>query len=169
MTEGALQNSVLGARPQIFGAMLRILNRTIGAMTAEEQPYRSSHRLADFHRLGTFIARSMEVNHLFEGGMENLNQSQLDLLGESDERLDLIRSWIEGFPGGLSETRLPVRDLFIALKDKYPGAERNFPFRSPTALGSWLSKNKELIKSQLGISAEDDRSHGKRGWIFASD
>lgn len=169
MTEGTLQDSVLRARPKIFGALLHILNRAIGSMTAEEQPYRSSHRLADFHRLGTFIAQSMGVDPLFECGMENLNQSQLDLLAESDERLDLIRSWIEGLTGGLSEIRLSVQDLFTQLKDKYPGSERNFPFRSPHALGSWLSKNKELIKSQLGVSVEDDRSHGKRCWIFSSE
>ena len=153
MPEGTLQDNILHARPKVFGALLYILNRAISSLASDEQRYRSSHRLADFHRVGTSIAQAMGVGPLFEWGMENLNQSQLDLLGESDERLDLIRSWIEGFPGGLSEIHLPVRDLFIALKEKYPGTERNFPFRSPTALGSWLSKNKELLKSQLGISA----------------
>jgi hypothetical protein len=169
MPEGTLQENILHARPKVFGGLLQILNRAVGAMTSDEQPYRSSHRLADFHRVGASIARAMQVGPLFEWGMENLNQSQLDLLGESDERLDSIRSWTEGFTGGLSEVRLPVGDLFVALKDRFPGAERDFPFRSPNALGSWLARNKELIKSQLGVSVQDDRSHGKRCWIVSSD
>ncbi len=168
MPEGTLKDTVLQARPKIWGGMLQFLNVAVELMKAEVTSYRSSHRLADFHRLGTFLARSMGVESLFESGMENLNQSQLDLLAESDERLDLVRLWIDQFPGGLGEISISVQQLFISLKDKYPGSERNFPFRSPHALGSWLSKNKELIKSQLGVSIMDDRSQGKRGWIFSS-
>lgn len=174
MTESSLQERVLRTRNKIFGAVLRILNRAIGFMAAEEKrsennPYRSSHRLADFHQLGTFIAQAMGAESLFECGMENLNQSQLDFLAESDERLDLLRTWIDGFTGGLSEIQMPIREIYIALKDRYPGADRNFPFRSTTALGSWLSKNKELIKSQLGVKVEDDRLKGRRCWTFSSN
>lgn len=169
MPEGTLKDSVLKARSKIWGGMLQFLNTAVELMKAEETPYRSSHRLADFHRLGTFIARAMGVEIVFESGMENLNQSQLDLLAESDERLDLVRLWVDHFPSGFGEVKISVQELFVALKDKHPGSERNFPFRSPHALGSWLSKNKELIKSQLGVSLMDDRSHGKRGWIFSSN
>lgn len=169
LPEDSLKDSVLQSRPKVFGALLQILNRVVGSMTVTGKPYRSTHRMADFHKLGSFIAQAIDAELPFESGMENLNQSQLDLLAESDERLDLLRSWIEGFPGGMGKLQIPVNDLFVALKDKYPGADRNFPFRSPHALGSWLSKNKELIKSQLSVSAEDDRSHGKRCWIFSSD
>ena len=97
--------------------------------------------------------------------MEQLDNRQLAVLAEDDERVQLLEDWTVGRPAGWSGSRLASKDLFAELKELY-GNDRTFPFKSSEAVGTWLGHNKDLLVSRLGIETERFSTGRERGWCF---
>ena len=165
--EHHLQRVITQERPRILGALLEILNATVLELRQQTGPFTSSHRLADFHCLGQAAARALGLEEDFNEAMRTLDTLQLDLLGEGDERLELLGEWVDSKPPSLDGDRVSSRDCYEALRGLHAGPERAFPFKNATALGTWLGRHKDLISSKLGVTVTPDRSSMTRRWIFA--
>ena len=165
--EAALQREILQARPRIWSAMLTILNQVVAAIVKNTGTFTSSHRLADFHWFGSLAAPILGIGPAFEHAIATLDDAQLKLLGEGDDRLELLARWRDDRPGDWREESVTGAQLFEQLHHLHVGPDRNFPFKGVTALGSWLGKHKDLIESQLGMTVAAQFVGHARGWCFA--
>ena len=100
----------------------------------------------------------------FNRAMEHLDDLQLELLGEGDERLELFIRWIDARPGGWFEESIISTSLFEQLRELHHGSDRHFPFRNSAALGTWLGRHKDLIHLQAEIQVEQIFIGHARGW-----
>ena len=164
--EKLLQGEIVKNRGAIWGALLNILNQVVTSIRTNPGESTSSHRLADFHWFGSLAAPVLNLHDEFIAAMAALNQAQLALLGEGDERLELFTLWVTEQSLMWSEQLITSQELFKEMKAIYPGAERMFPFRNTTALGAWLGRHKELIEAHVGVVVQDARSSVMRTWKF---
>jgi hypothetical protein len=163
--EKFLQKEMVNRRGTIWGALLTILNQIVLSIRSAGESA-SSHRLADFHWFGSLAAPVLDLHTDFSTAMATLEQMQLALLAEGDERLELFALWVTEGAVSWSEQLITTQDLFKELRDIYPGPERMFPFRNTTALGAWLGRHKELIEAHVGVTVREARSSVIRTWKF---
>lgn len=166
--EKRLQREIEERRGNIWGALLTIFNQVVAAMHTSPGEGTSSHRLADFHCFGNLAAPVLGVHAEFTAAMAALDQMQLALLGEGDERLELFTLWVHERPLMWDEYLISTQELYGELRDTYSGKERNFPFKNPTALGAWLGRYKELIEAHVGVVVIAARSSVTRTWRFVN-
>ncbi len=164
--EKQLQGEIAKNRRAIWGAFLNILNHVVASIRTNPGENTSSHRLADFHWFGSLAAPVLGIHAEFSAAMATLDQVQLALLGEGDERLELFTLWVTGKSIMWSEQLITSQELFKELREIYPGPERMFPFKNTTALGAWLGRHKELIEAHVGVVVRDARSSVMRTWKF---
>ena len=127
-------------------------------------PFTSSHRLADFHWFGSLAAPILGIGPAFEHAIATLDDAQLKLLAEGDDRLDLLARWRDDLPAGWQEELITGAHLFEQLHHLHIGPDRNFPFKGVAALGNWLGQHKDLITSQLGVVVARQFIGHIRGW-----
>lgn len=166
--EKLLQREIEERRGDLWGALLTILNQVVAAMRTSPGEGTSSHRLADFHCFGNLSASVLGIHAEFTAAMAVLDQMQLALLGEGDERLELFSLWVHERPLLWGEYVISTQELYGELRDTYPGKERNFPFKNQTALGAWLGRYKELIEAHVGVVVIAARSSVTRTWRFVN-
>lgn len=166
--EKLLQSKIVNCREAIWGALLTLLNQVVLSMRSNSGQSTSSHRLADFHWFGSLAAPVLGLQIEFSAAMAALEQAQLSLLGEGDERLELFMLWVKERRLALSEEIITSSELFTELREIYPGPERAFPFRNTTALGAWIGRHKELIEAQVGVEVRETRSSVTRSWKFTN-
>lgn len=166
--ERQLQSEIGKNRGVIWGSLLTILNQVVASLRTHAGENFSSHRLADFHWFGSHAAPVIGLQAEFNAAMTALEQAQLSLLGEGDERLELFMLWVKERPSVLTEEIITSHELFKALRDVYPGPERVFPFKNTTALGAWIGRHKELIEAQVGVVVRETRSSVTRSWKFTN-
>jgi len=164
--EAELQRRISRNRNQIWGTLLSILNPVVAALQHSDTQFTSSHRLADFHCLGSSIAPVLGIEKEFHAGMGHLETTQLHLLAEGDERLELLGTWLEAKPTDWTEIVVSSKECFEELRQMYVGADRRFPFGSVISLGTWLGQNVDLIESALHVTVTSDHSKTARGWKF---
>ncbi|TKB71604.1 MAG: DUF3854 domain-containing protein [Nitrospira sp.] len=166
--EKQLQGEIVNRRGAIWGSILTILNQVVASMRTTPGQSTSSHRLADFHWFGSLAAPVLGLHAEFSAAMAVLDRTQLALLGEGDERLELLTLWVTERPLMWNQYVTTTQELFQELRKIYPGSERMFPFRSTTVLGAWLGRNKELIEAQVGVVVREARSSVTRSWKFVN-
>jgi hypothetical protein len=164
--EAELQRRISRNRNQIWGTILSILNPVVAALHHSDTQFTSSHRLADYHCLGSYIAPILGIGEQFDAGMAHLEKTQLHLLAEGDERLELLGTWLEVKPTGWTEVVVSSKECFEELRQMYVGADRSFPFRSVGSLGTWIGRNVDLITSALDVVVTPDHSKTARRWKF---
>jgi hypothetical protein len=163
--EWRLQQTIIEQRPLIWGAMLTIMNTIVRLLRIDSENFMSNHRLADFHWFGRMAAEAIGLSSEFQSAMEALNETQFDLLAEGDERIELFHTWAESKPDEWEEV-LTSQQLFTALHERHEGNERDFPFRTGAAVGTWLGRNRDLIAHKLGVRVTAERSKVTRQWNF---
>ncbi len=166
--EKFLQSDILNCRGAIWGALLTLLNQVVASMRTQSGQDGSSHRLADFHWFGRLAAPVLGVQTEFTAAMAALEQAQLSLLGEGDERLELFILWVNERLLALTEEVITTQELFKELRTIHPGPERAFPFKNTAALGVWIGRHKELIEAQVGVVVREARSAVTRSWKFTN-
>jgi hypothetical protein len=167
LPEATLRRNLLNQRPQIWGAVLTILNDVVATIRKDTGAFVSHHRLADFHWFGHNAAKVLGIPDDFEDAMIALETEQSEFLAEGDDRLDLCRIWLGQTTNIDQEPAfLSTDDLFKQLRQVFTGPDRAFPFRSSTALGTWMSRNKELLFHTLGLTIELEHRREGNGWTF---
>jgi len=168
--EWQLQQEIIENRPRLWGAILTALNKAITELPASPSEFQAPHRLVDFWHVGQPIARALGIEENFNHAMETLGSTQLNLLGEGDEKLDLLDQWLTSQLASQAQVEVQISALYEDLKGSWPGPDRTFPFRSTVSLGTWLAKSKALISTQCGVVAERNRrAGGTRIWIFTKN
>lgn len=166
--EKLLQGEIVNGREAIWGALLTLLNQVVASIRTRSGEGTSSHRLADFHWFGSHAAPVLGLQTEFNLAMAALEQAQLSLLGEGDERLELFMLWVKERHLALTEEIITSHELFKEFKNIHPGPERAFPFKNTTALGAWIGRHKELIEAQMGVVIRETRSSVTRSWKFTN-
>lgn len=164
--EGTLRGIVMNQRPQIWAAVLTILNDIVATIQVDSKGFVSHHRLADFHWFGRNAAKVLGITKDFEDAMMALEKEQSEFLAEGDDRLGLFMIWLDQTNIDEDPAVISTDDLFKQLRQVFTGPDRAFPFRSPTALGTWIGRNKELLLHTLGLTVELDHSRQGNGWTF---
>jgi len=166
LPEGALRRALMTQRPRIWGAVLMILNDVVATIREDTGAFVSHHRLADFHWFGRNASKVLGIPEDFEDAMIALEREQSEFLAEGDDRLDLFRIWLGRTNIDEDPTFISTGELFTQLRQVFTGSDRAFPFRSSTALGTWIGRNKELMAHSLGLTVALDHSRGGNGWTF---
>jgi hypothetical protein len=135
-------------------------------MSTAPDTFTSTHRLADFHHFGTLAAPALGCGTEFESAMNHLSALQSDVLAENDDRVEVMLDWLgKNLDNG--EMSVASADLYTQLKDLYCGPERTFPFKNPTALGSWLGRYRNVLLVKTGATIKEIRTKtGSRAWHF---
>ena len=102
----------------------------------------------------------------FRNAMEALERTQLNVLGEANEQLELLARWIDSHPDVWLGEAIITSDLLGKLRELHVGPDRDFPFKGAGALGTWLGRHTDLIQAQLQIRVEKDFIGHVRGWSF---
>ncbi len=165
--EATLQQEILDQRPTIWGAMLEHLNAVVAAIQEDTGQFESHHRLADFNWFGNLAAPVLGIPDEFHQAMEALERTQLNVLGEGNEQLELLARWLDSHPEAWTGKAIITGDLLGKLRDEHVGPDRDFPFKGAGALGTWLGRHKDLIWAQLQVRVEKDFIGHVRGWSFA--
>lgn len=166
LPEATLRRVLMNQRPRIWGAVLTILNDIVATIREDTRAFVSHHRLADFHWFGRNAAKVLDITEDFEDAMMALEKDQLEFLAEGDDRLDLFTIWLDRTDIDDEPAFISTGELFNQLRQVFTGPDRAFPFRSPTALGTWIGRNKELMAHSLGLTVELDHSREGNGWMF---
>jgi hypothetical protein len=166
-TEAQLQRDILERRNCIFGSLLNLLNLVISNLRQNSGKFGSGHRLADFDWFGSLASTPLGVADAFREAMQTLNRQQLDLLAEDDERVELLGQWAEAKPKGWTKEKVLSSQLFTELRENYRGPERHFPFKSVTAMGTWLGRSAEVIRHKLKLSVANDSLGHARAWSLS--
>jgi len=163
--EEELQSNIAVHRADIWGAILHVLNDIVAAMRQPQESFRSHHRLADFHWFGSLAAPALGLAAEFEEAMQHLNETQLDVLADGNEQLELLQLWFASKPDDWS-AKVTAVDALKELRPFHEGTDRTFPFKNSAALGTWLGRNKELISAKLKVAVSYDRVAATRSWWF---
>ena len=164
--EARLQRSIIDQQDDIWGSLLQQLDRTVGQMRVDPDTMTSSHRLADFHRFGSVAAPILGIGQDFETAIERLEEMQLGILGQGDDHVDLLASWVESGLASGDQRTLTTAELLEELRGTHKGPDRHFPFRSTSALGTWLGRHKDLIRLNLGVAVQPSFEGHSRAWLF---
>ncbi len=166
IADGKMRRDILTSRPQLIGGLLSILNGVVRELRAGGGDFSSHHRLADFHWFGRLASRVMGVSAAFERAMDNLDREQMHLLADGDERLALLEVWLDSRSEVWEGEEISASALFDQLRLLYQGAEKSFPFRSPTSVGTWLGRHADMIESELNIRVTAMRTDRTRTWLL---
>jgi hypothetical protein len=164
--ERQLQQEVLTHRDEVWAALISILQDVVAAMATDPNTFTSTHRLADFHHFGTLAAPALGCGAEFESAMNHLSALQSDVLAENDDRVEAMLDWLGKKPDNWEES-VASADLYAELKSLHCGPERTFPFKNPTALGSWLGRYRSVLSVKTGVTIKENRTKtGNRAWHF---
>ena len=166
LPEATLRRVLMNQRPRIWSAVLTILNEVVATIREDTRAFVSHHRLADFHWFGRNASKVLGIPEDFEDAMIALEREQSEFLAEGDDRLDLFRIWLGLTNIDEDPAFISTGELFTQLRQVFTGSDRAFPFRSSTALGTWIGRNKELMAHSLGLTVELDHSRDGNGWTF---
>jgi hypothetical protein len=164
LREGELQTTILAQRAEIWGSILSLLNGVVAATRQSQGAFKSNHRLADFHWFGSLAAPVIGLTDEFQAAMEKLDEEQLDVLADGNDRLELFQIWTDGFKDW--PAIMTSADALKGLREVYSGQDRNFPFKGCAALGTWLGRSKDLIHSKLDIDVASKHTKVTRSWTF---
>jgi hypothetical protein len=162
--ESRLQRTIIAGRNEIWATVLHLLNQVIAELREDPDTFTSTHRLADFHGIGRHITRILGIEDLFHTAMEGLDDMQLHLLGEDDDRVEVFGSWLEGRTVAFTETTITTTALLKELCEQFSGLDRNFPFHGTSTLGTWLGRHKDVIRARFGVEVKQVFSGHKRAW-----
>jgi len=150
-SEARLLGKIHKYRNELWSEMLIDLNQIIAALKADDEPFLSQHRMADWAELGWRIAKTQDAGDYFIELLEKMDKEQSIFVLEEDPIFLCLDVWL-GIPQnqGREVTASTLYSEFQLIAEK---EKMSFTFKNAKSFGIHLQNILSDLKEFFNVEA----------------
>jgi len=163
LSEYKIYDNLFKHRNDLWSELIRDLNIIVGALAADDEPFTSKWRMADWAELGWRIAKTENAGDAFVGLLEKMKTAQAEFLLDDEAIAECLEYWIQtptNIGREVTSGELYKEFIDVATKEKIPFEKA---YDSPSVFGRKL---KGLLKSFQNFYQVEMKVGGKNKRLY---